>query len=128
MKRPVLIGVAIIAVIAVAIWWITPSTAEVEFDLILSSNTGCYGQYPGLGVVSGSANLVLRDNSNKKVATVRMSESSDSHRYSCRMTGVAKVPVLDVYRVEVDSFGRVIDAGFIDRDEVERGKVRISNP
>lgn len=128
MKRLLLIGIAIIAVAAGAIWWATPSTAEVEFELRLSSDNGCIGTYPGLGVVSGSTELVLRDNDNKKVATISLYESAASNKLTCSMIGIAEIPVLDVYRAEVNNFGRVIDAGLVDRDQVESGRVRISNP
>lgn len=128
MKRLILIGTAIIAVVAGVIWWATPSTAEVEFELRLSSDNGCIGTYPGLGVVSGSTELVLRDNDNKKVATISLYESAASNKLTCSMIGIAEIPVLDVYRAEVNNFGRVIDAGLVDRDQVESGRVRISNP
>lgn len=128
MKRILLIGAAVIAVVAGVIWWATPGTAEVEFDLVLTSDNGCIGNYPGLGLVTGVAELVLRDNDNKKVATVRMFESSATNKMSCHMVGVAEIPVLDVYHVEVHNFDKSIGAGLIDRDQVESGYVRISNP
>lgn len=105
-----------------------PSTAEVEFELRLSSDNGCVGTYPGLGVVTGYTDLILRDNDNKKIATIPLYESHATNKFTCSMIGVAEIPVLDVYHAEVDNFGRVIDAGLVDRDQVENGRVRISNP
>lgn len=132
LSRNNLIVIAAVAVLVIAgtAWWALnrESDVEVDFTLTFTSGVGCSFQHPQLGLVTGQVDLILRDSDDAKVATVTMHKASSGSSGDCVMIGMAEIPVKDVYRVYVDNLGTTLDAGFIDRGEVESGNVRITNP